>query len=211
MANHSSIETIRAKLTESLPGKSSHMKMASLGMNHRYYEPSDNYKSAAVLLLLFHVDNDINIIYMKRPSGNQNDKHSGQISFPGGQLEKDDVSLEACAVRETHEELGLDPAKINVLGSLSPLYIYVSNFMVQPFVGYYHDKPKYALQKSEVESTIEFPLKGLYKSDIIKDTDITIRNNTLHKVPYFDLYGEVLWGATAMITNEFRTIMDSSL
>lgn len=210
MANHSTIDTIRRKLSESLPGKLSHMKFASVSMNHnKYYEPGDTAKSAAVLLLLFHVNDDLNVIYMKRPSGNQNDKHSGQISFPGGQLENDDISLEACAIRETNEELGLDPSKIDVLGGLSPLYVYVSNFMVHTYVGYYNGTPEYKLQKSEVESTIEFPLKALYEEDIIQTTDIQIRNNTLKNVPYFNLYGEILWGATAMITNEFRTIMHS--
>jgi len=203
------VDKITTKLSEQLPGKDSHLEMSSRGMDRNYHEINSNYKSAAVLLIVFYLENELNIIYMKRPGGNQNDKHSGQISFPGGKLEKDDYSLEACAVRETKEELGLDPSKLEILGSLSSLYIDVSNFMVHPFVGFYSEKPNYILQKSEVDCTIEFPLKDLYKNNIIMSKDMTVRNYTLKDVPYFDLNGEILWGATAMITNEFRFIMHS--
>lgn len=209
MTYDSTIDLIKTKLSEPLPGKPSHMKMASLGINHKYYEPSKDYKKAAVLAVLFYINDSINIIYMKRPGNNQNDKHSGQISFPGGQFEKDDESLEACAIRETNEELGLNPSDIEILGALSPLYIYVSNFMVYPYVAFYHNTPNYNLQKTEVENTIEFPFKNLYLENIVKVTDISIKNNTIKSVPYFNLNGEILWGATAMITNELKTIMQS--
>jgi len=209
MTNDATIGLIKTKLCKPLPGKPSHIKMASLEMNHKYYEPSEDPKRAAVLVVLFYVNEVLHIIYMKRPGDNQNDKHAGQISFPGGQLERGDKSLEACAIRETNEELGLIPSDIEVLGALSPLYIHVSNFMVYPFVAFHHGTPKYNLQKTEVANTIEFPVKNLFHEKIIKITDITIRNNSIKNVPYFNLNGEILWGATAMITNEFRTIMQS--
>jgi len=95
-----------------------------------------NSKIAAVMILLFQDYQDQwQIIYIKRPSRNPNDKHSGQVSFPGGQQENDDADLMITALRETEEELGIARESIQIIAPLSCIYVFVSDFNVFPFVG----------------------------------------------------------------------------
>lgn len=169
--------------------------------------PRPDAKSAAVLLLLY--DDPIqglSTIYIKRPKRNPHDKHSGQISFPGGQVEPQDKTLEDTAVRETEEELGIPRAKIEVLGQLSSMYVFVSNFNVIPYIGYLPEVPNYNIQASEVDYPLSISIDNLVSQMPPQKKEIKVRNITLKEVPYYDVKGDTLWGATAMITSEFLDI-----
>jgi 8-oxo-dGTP pyrophosphatase MutT (NUDIX family) len=141
------------------------------------------------------------VSYILRTS-HQLDKHAGQISFPGGRKDVSDADLLACAIRETYEEIGIHADQIDLLGSLSPLYVYASHHYVQPFVGIIHEAPRYVLEPREVQRVIEVPLDLLTSHNVIKYTDLNIHGYQLHNVPYYDINGEILWGATAMMTSE---------
>src|ERR1043165_9931303 len=99
--------------------------------------------------------------------------HSGQVSFPGGRYEPADVKMLGTALRETQEEVGIDPDAIDVLGALTSLYIPVSNYNVFPFVGYTSVRPEYKLNDKEVSYIIETPLSYLLDDNNKTITDVS--------------------------------------
>lgn len=173
---------------------------ASVSSKYRIAPPE--HKTAAVMALLFPYGGTLHTCYMLRTSHHPEDKHAGQISYPGGQLDSTDLSLEHCAFREVHEEIGIPKDQITLLGSLTELYVFASNFLVYPFVGYCHETPDFIPEPSEVAEVINVPLHRLQDEQYQLKKDIAVRNITLKDVPYYDINGHVLWGATAMITSE---------
>ncbi len=206
------IQNIKNRLAAPLPGKSAQIKMMRTDLNqtlkNHYFKPLKKAKKACVMLLLFQEKNQWYTALMQRPESPH--PHSRQISFPGGRLESSDQSLEAGAKRETKEEFGIPPNDIETLGRLSNLYIPVSNFLVHPFVGYLKKKPDFVPDPIEVEAIIEIQISDLINPILRKTKDIsTAKGLILEDIPYFDLNGKVVWGATAMILNEFIEILES--
>ncbi len=156
---------------------------------------------AAVVILLFKKDEKWHTVYMLRRS-HPNDKHSGQISFPGGKYEQSDENLETCALRELAEETGIDVSNVKILGKLNEVFVKVSNFLVVPFVGVVDAEPKFTPDKTEVEKLIVVSIPSLVDPKLRDTVDITVRGNVLKDIPYFDLKGHTLWGATAIMTAE---------
>lgn len=195
---------------ETLPGREAQYKMAHGARNawlDNYHVPK-NAKHAATLALLYPRQGDFHIALMKRVT-NPKDRHSGQVSFPGGKVEKDDRDLAQTALREAEEELGIPQAAVSILGQLTDLYIPVSNFLVFPFIGFTPNKPDFQLQHKEVQQLVEAPISTLLNKENRKTTDLTLFNNlTLRDVPYFDINGNIVWGATAMMLNELTTIIE---
>jgi len=171
----------------------------------RYYEVPNTARQAAVMALLIPYDSgageEWHITFIKRPV-HPLDKHSGQISFPGGGMDDSDDTYQACALRETEEEVGIPRDQINVIGALTKLYVYASNNLVYPYVGYIAEPLKFTIQESEVERVITCPMSYFENESIVKHTVIQGRGYRLNHVPYYDLYGEILWGATAMMMSE---------
>ncbi len=201
---------LKVALSLAKPGWEAQKKLASIGYED-FRKPKPSSKVAAVLLLLVPNSNDSwDIIYIKRPSNNPHDKHGGQISFPGGRTEENDRSLEDTALRETEEEIGVPRTQIQLLGSLSQVYVFVSDFIVSPYVAFCETLPEFILQESEVAYVIRKDLKELLSTEILTK-DLPIRSTVLKNVPYYDLDGETLWGATAMMTAEFLEIYRSIL
>lgn len=180
--------------------------MTSLGYDMNRIPRADAKQAAVMLLLYDNPTEGLSTIYIKRPSRNPNDKHSGQVSFPGGQVEAQDISLEDTALRETEEELGISRTQIEVLGPLTSIYVFVSNFNVLPYVGYLHGIPTYNVQESEVDYPISVSIEKLLQQRPPRRKDLKVGNNSLKKVPYMDVNGDTLWGATAMMTSEFLDI-----
>ncbi|MFW6226669.1 MAG: NUDIX hydrolase [Bacteroidota bacterium] len=194
------IDNLRIKLNEvPLPGKEAQYRMAP---EHRKIIPpgQDVPVKAAVLLLLYPHQDHIHIILTRRPE--YNGHHSGQISFPGGKKENSDTSLEMTALRETYEELGISPGQIDIMGHLSPLFIPVSNFIVLPIVGYTANKPKITPDPFEVEKVIETPVRRFIDGDILRFKEMFLGGKPI-KIPYYNVAGDHVWGATAMILSEF--------
>ena len=143
------------------------------------------------------------MILIQRVSSNPNDRHGGQIGFPGGKQEESDKSLEMTAIRETEEEIGIKGNDVQVLGNLTELYIPVSNFLVYPYVGYLSYTPEFKRQETEVNLILEVPFAHFLDPSIRQVIDLQVRKNiTLKNVPYFNINGKVLWGATAMMMSE---------
>lgn len=200
------IEKIHQRLQLPLPGRSAQIQMAP-GIRQHYKAPPEDALVACVMVLLFPKNEDWNFTLIQRVP-HEKDRHSGQISFPGGRLEKDDPSLEYGALREAEEEVGIPKEQIKMLGRLTELYIPVSNFLVHPFVGYLENTPQYIPQPTEVASILEIPVGELNRMENRKKVDMRPAKNVILKnVPYFDFSGNVVWGATAMMLSEFERVV----
>ncbi len=201
------IPHLQERLQAPLPGPEAQYRMAH-AVRGKYQLSSADARVACVLLALYPKASDWHLVLIQRVSSNPNDRHGGQISFPGGGYEATDGSLENGALREAEEEVGVLPKDVNLLGRLTELFIPVSNFMVHPFIGHLDYAPQFIPQPSEVQEIIEVPLSTLRNPNNRQLTEIRISNNmTLKNVPYFDVNGRVVWGATAMMLNEFLELL----
>ncbi len=199
------IQKLKTELATPLPGKEIQYQMAPSDRDLRYAPPDDLKPpiKAAVLILIFPDKGKLSTVFIKRTK--YPGTHSGQISFPGGKFEPVDKSLYKTALRETCEELGISTENIKKLGKLTPLYIGVSNFNVFPYVGYINTELKFRIQKEEVEHTITENLSILLNHNIKGEFRIQ-KNGFDFSAPCFHIKESKIWGATAMILNEFLSI-----
>ncbi len=176
------------------------------GLRHRKFEVTSEMMEAGVMLLLYPFQGELHTVFIKRTE-NKHDKHKGQISFPGGKVDSSDTSIDATALRELEEEIGVPPTHIQIIGQLSPLVIPVSNFLVKPVIGFIESRPQFIPEVSEVAEIIEAPIHIFKNIETPQLIDIPLGNKMKFKnVPYFDINGHVVWGATAMILAEFSEI-----
>lgn len=203
-------ERLKHATNQSLPGSEAHKRMAFKGRSAEFNPPA-NSRKAGVMILIYPKENHPHILYIRRKSID-GDVHKGQISFPGGKIEESDQDdLINTAIRETHEEVGVLIPRNNIISSLTPLYIPISNFQVFPTLAYITKTPSYIIQETELDDVIEIPLEYIANESIIAQREIKTSSGFLLKdVPYYDLYGQVLWGATAMITAEFLALLKRS-
>jgi len=210
-SNFSDIEKIRERLRQPLPGIAVQWEMTRRQYDLQqikdwYAQLPPNHKKASVMALIYPKEGVWHTALMQRPESPY--AHSRQVSFPGGSQEKSDSSDETTALRETEEEFGIPAAHIEVLGALTPLYIPVSNFYVQPFVGFLPQTPSFQKDDNEVEEILETPLSWLLETERRKITNLSLTNdNVLRDVPYYDMHERKVWGATAMILSEFATVL----
>jgi 8-oxo-dGTP pyrophosphatase MutT (NUDIX family) len=132
--------------------------------------------------------------------------HPGQISFPGGKVEKEDASPLMTALREAQEEVGIHPSSVEILGKLSDLYVEVSRFSIQPFLAWTDRRPDFQVDFGEVEELVLFPISDFIAKENIAETKIETTTGSL-SVKYYPFNGEIIWGATAMILTELMDIL----
>ena len=192
------IRNLEIRLKEKLPGRVSQNKMAPVVKNE--YGNSVDSGKAAVLILIFPNNGELSTILIKRTE--YPGPHSGQISFPGGKTDKADDNQIFTALREAGEETGIDTREINILGTLTPLYIPVSNLEVLPVIGYTDTRPEFKINPAEVEYLIQIPLNHLTGNNLITEKTLRIRNRLI-RAPGYSIDNEYVWGATAMILSEF--------
>ncbi|MDO7171703.1 NUDIX hydrolase [Mariniflexile sp. AS56] len=133
--------------------------------------------------------------------------HSAQVGFPGGKLEPDDASLEAAALRETFEEVGVPIKQMQVVKALTEVYIPPSNFYVHPFVGISNETPRFLKQDDEVEAVIEVALSHFLDDASIISETVKTSYSVEVEVPAFRLNNYVVWGATAMMLSEIKDLL----
>ena len=197
------ISKLSQSLRKGLPGPESQFKMApELRLKNRH----GFYHNAAVIILLYKNEERWHLVLMRRSE--YAGAHSKQVSLPGGKHEDRDPDLEATALRETREELGIDDSAIRILGELSRLHIPVSGIEVSPFVGVYPEKPAFRPEPSEVAYLIEVPLSDLLSPEDVREKMRTLVNKPV-RVPYYRIGEEQIWGATAMILSEFLDVVRS--
>ena len=206
------IEKLESLLNAELPGLAAQLKMAPQFRKEelRNYKLEGKGKKSAVLILFNPFAEDLSIILTKRSAHLKH--HRGQVSFPGGRVDKADKDDISTALRETHEEIGINPEDIKVLGRLSRLIIPPTNFDVCPIVGILTKSPSYLLSLDEVESVVEVPIVQLLDKQNTKQKLFTTSSSGNHrKAPYYDVMGLEIWGATAMIISELVEVLKKKL
>jgi 8-oxo-dGTP pyrophosphatase MutT (NUDIX family) len=202
------VHAIELELLNPLPGKDVQLQMSSLRHLRVMTDPSqvNNGIKSSVLILLYPCSgNELSIVLIQRPS--YEGIHGGQISLPGGRFEEHDNDLKATALREAKEEIGIETERITTIGVLSELYIPPSNYLVLPFVGYTLQKPLFKPDPKEVAGIIEIKVKDLVNDDNVFTKEIYVRPGLSVFGPCFEIDNHTIWGATAMILNEFKEIL----
>jgi 8-oxo-dGTP pyrophosphatase MutT (NUDIX family) len=199
---------LRRRLASPLPGLTAQMRMsprprlgADSGLDVNALRP------AAALLLLYSHDDAWHVPLTVRGSTLRH--HTGQVSLPGGRLDPGE-SVEEAALREAHEEVGVIPSEVEVLGRLTPLPVYVSGHLLHPVVGFARQRPRFNLAAHEVERLIEVPVALLrVPGNVLWEERLRILPpQGVMNVPYFDVLDARVWGATAMVLAEFVALVE---
>ena len=162
---------------------------------------------AGVMVLVFSKDGEYCVLLQKRSS--RVDSHKGEISFPGGKRDPEDETLLDTALRETHEEMGIDPQDVEVFGSLDQTAT-TTGFCTSPFAGTFPYPYEFNTQEEEVAEVLEVPVSSLTDYANRRD-EIRIENGDLHYAPVFAYDGHIIFGATARILNRFIELLETSI
>ncbi|MEO8733958.1 MAG: CoA pyrophosphatase [Flavobacteriales bacterium] len=163
-------------------------------------------RESAVLILIHAADGLDQTLLMQRPI--YEGVHSGQIGFPGGKREPGDRDLHATALREFAEETGADNAEFVVVGELSRIHIPPSRTLVTPVVAWCAELGPLRPDAREVERLLDVPLNELLREDLLKHRPMMLGSPRQEfNVAYWDVLGQVVWGATAMMIAELREVL----
>jgi 8-oxo-dGTP pyrophosphatase MutT (NUDIX family) len=192
------------ELTKPLPGIQVQQRMSP--QLRRPVAADKPLRKSGVLFLLYPQDEGIHTVFIKRTE--YEGIHSGQVSLPGGMFETGDGDLSYTAMREAMEETGVPVEKVKIIGCLTPLHIPVSNILVSPFIGVIACRPDFKPDPFEVQFLIEVSLHELSNPFNCKAEILCIGGNDT-EVPYYNVQGNHIWGATAMMVSEFLEIYKS--
>ncbi len=187
-------------LKQPLPGWTAQKHLMPEGRELETFD--DNLHPAAVLISLYYQDGEWRFPLIRRTIDGF--AHSGQIALPGGRREGNESAIQT-ALREAHEEVNILPELVKVIGKTSELPIPVSNHIVQPVVGYTHHKPEFSPEPREVAEIFSVSIKSLCERDI--QYELRHFKKRDWEIPFFEINGHKVWGATAMILSEFRTLV----
>ncbi len=199
------VEALRGRLARSLPGPAAHLSMAP----HRVRYPGallpegKDCRKAAVLVLLYPRAGETTLaLTLRQPTLRD---HSGQVSLPGGTIDAGETPEQA-ALREGWEEIGVPADRPDVLGRLTEIYIPPSNFCVQPVVAALDSGFEFRTQEAEVAELLEVPAGWLLDAGRrgVETREIL---GAPTEVPYVDIAGHHVWGATAMMLAELAEVL----
>jgi 8-oxo-dGTP pyrophosphatase MutT (NUDIX family) len=156
--------------------------------------PRGEFRTAAVLVPLYVANGSVHVVLTQRTDNVRT--HQGQVSFPGGGWEEQDATLRDTALREAHEEVGLDPDDVEVLGVLDDLPTAVSSFRIRPFVGVIPHPYEFVHQAMEV-AYVFAPKLEIFADESRRRTDVRERDGQRFEIYYYDVDGAIVWGATA--------------
>ncbi|RME09201.1 MAG: CoA pyrophosphatase [Ardenticatenia bacterium] len=199
------IEQLQERLRHPLPGLQAHLTMApsSRATPESLLVQGKPCREAAVLVLLFPVDGAPHTLLTVRRAHLSH--HAGQVSFPGGRCEEGETFAQT-ALREAHEEIGLSAESVNLIGTLSPIYVPPSNFCVYPQVALADTPPHVLSESDEVQCVLFVPLAHFLTPRHIGIERWNLRDAPVH-VPVYYVEPYKVWGATAMILAELLTIL----
>jgi 8-oxo-dGTP pyrophosphatase MutT (NUDIX family) len=160
-------------------------------------------RAAAVLVPVYEEHGEAHVVLTKRPDTMPN--HPGQIAFPGGKVDPTvDTSPQHAALREAQEEIGLDPALVDVVGALHPLSTVRAQFSIEPFVGLVAGVPELRPDDHEVADLLTVPISELLDRDVYREEIWPWDGEgSMRSMHFYDLVGETVWGATARILTGF--------
>ncbi len=199
------LAALRHDLQQPLPGRKAQYNMAPQPRPGGEMDdtPRSDARQSSVLVLFYPYAGAIYLPLILRPT--YPGVHSGQVGLPGGGYEPGDADLIQTALREAHEEIGVDPAAVTVLGQLSTLYIGPSNNLVLPVVGWSPQRPTFDPDPREVALLIEASLLEFLDPANLRTERRQLQNRTAD-VPHFGVQSQVIWGATAMILGELLAL-----
>jgi len=195
-------QNLITRLQKELPGERAHMNFYPYRIKNKFIETEIDKKLSAIGIHLYPEKESVFFILIKRP--NYNGYHSGQIAFPGGKKDATDINLLQTAKRESFEELNISMNIGELICELTPVYIPVSNFLVQPFVFLHHEKPN-MIKNHEVAEVIEISLDELLNEENLGE--INLENIGLSGVPAFIFEKCQVWGATALMLSEMKEML----
>ena len=156
---------------------------------------------AAVLALL--VGDEPTLLFTERAAALS--RHAGEVSFPGGLRDLGDVDLRMTALRETQEELGIDPDAIEVLGALPPIHTFVSGILVTPFVGVIARLPALSVSEAEIARVLEVPVRELAAAE--EERELREEGGATWRGWWYPMSEATIWGATGFMVHELLTLL----
>jgi 8-oxo-dGTP pyrophosphatase MutT (NUDIX family) len=200
------VRNLELRLQSPLPGIRVHevLRAKPIGNVLPKFEHRLPPKPGGVLILLYEEEGLIKFPLIKRPT--YTGAHSGQISLPGGKAEPGEDIFQT-ALREGEEEIGVKQKDIRIIGKLSEFNVIPSNFLVTPVIAMIDYAPEFIPDQFEVEKVIQADLFELAKEDAIRESEILAAGLYPMMAPHFLIENEIVWGATAMMLNEFRMIV----
>lgn len=193
----------------SLPGHAAHLQMVPQVRRQMLApSPGEQTRDAAVLILIFKRAGSARLLLIRRNA--YKGVHSSQVALPGGKREFSDADFSETALRETWEEVGISPEMVHVERELSRIYIAPSRFFVYPFVGVCTSEPNFVPDAREVAAVIEVGLSDLLTAAVQIETVATTYDPQM-QAPGFRFGQEVVWGATAMMLNEFKELLNKAM
>jgi 8-oxo-dGTP pyrophosphatase MutT (NUDIX family) len=197
---------LEQRLRLPLPGPAAHepLRAVPAGIIKPRFEHKSPPKPGGVLILLYEEDGIVKFPLTQRPD--YLGTHGGQISLPGGKAEPDEDII-TTALREGEEEIGVMRNNITVIGQLTEFFVIPSNFIVTPVIGYMNQRPQFHPDPKEVVRVLEGSIDQLIRPDAVQTREILAAKIYPMMAPHFEIEGEVVWGATAMILNELRVLI----
>ena len=170
---------------------------------------SSQYRQAAVLIPLFRDKDEYKVLFTKRTD--RVDEHKGQISFPGGSVDEGDVSYKETALREAFEEIGLLKEDVRILGRTDDSLTVASNFIIHPFVGFIPYPYPFQINAHEVKRLIEVPFSTFVRHPAAIRRNVYEFDGVLYEGPVYDYQGDIIWGASARIMENFLEILGKKI
>tara|TARA_B100000925_G_scaffold97689_1_gene71304 strand:- start:1784 stop:2410 length:627 start_codon:yes stop_codon:yes gene_type:complete len=203
MQFHSFLEFVPKIRELNLPGLAQQLTMAPPFRKQLIEQPIDNPKRAAVVCL-FHEGLDFETFFYLIRRSTYHGVHSNQIGFPGGQIDSTDKSPWDAAKRELEEEIGILAKGVTLIKEITPLYIPPSRFLVDCFIGYTDGKTELMIDTNEVQEVIPVSLHELLNAN--GGFSSQVGSNGV-EVPIYTLSDNIVWGATAMMLAEIKSIL----
>lgn len=197
-------QCLQLALGGDLPGRRVQRSMAHHLAYGRHQGPvPESARRAAVLLALHQNHGQWSLPAILRPDTMRS--HAGQVSLPGGMIESDETPAQT-ALREFEEELGSRVDELHIVGQLSPLYIFVTDFEITPIVAVCQHSPILTPNPHEVAAIVDLPLLKL-ANPTCRSWHTIERRGLTFTVPHFAIAGQKVWGATSLILAEFLAVL----
>jgi 8-oxo-dGTP pyrophosphatase MutT (NUDIX family) len=179
-----------------------------LAQRQKRHIVDDSRVPSAVLVPIFKKQGQYHLLFIKRTETVK--EHKGQISFPGGTHEQEDITLLDTALRECTEEIGLRAEDVEVLGELDDEVTTTSNYIVSPFIAAIPWPYQFKVNEVEVEEIIEIPVSALLDENCLQQDTELLDGKLVDSYNYY-YQRRVIWGATARILNRFLNILTQAM
>jgi 8-oxo-dGTP pyrophosphatase MutT (NUDIX family) len=198
-------QTLNSHLTQQpLPGHEEIVQKMSPNRLRLKAEPNESTRRSAVLLMCYPKGEEVFLPLILRPQ--YDGVHGGQMAFPGGRVEFKDKDIQATALREAQEEIGIKASDVKVISNLTELFIPPSNMYCQPVLGYMSYRPDFYPDEREVAGIFEVAISEILDPTIVQIRTVEARGYKF-ETPCFVIQEQVVWGATALMIAELVEIL----